>query len=111
MSDTRLSDYTHLLELTQALLALARAEAWDTLLDAIPAQQAAMAATLRGNDALSNCPADIRAALTALIKQIDTANREVLERVTAWRTQVSAILEEINATRQNGKRISRAYGG
>ncbi|MGQ5522545.1 hypothetical protein ACUHMQ_04710 [Chitinimonas sp. PSY-7] len=111
MSDTRLSAYTHLLELTQGLLALARAESWDALLDAIPAQQAAMARVLKDNQFLSNCPADIRSTLTVLITQTDAANREILERLAAWRTQVSAILEEINSTRQNGKRISRAYGG
>jgi hypothetical protein len=111
VSDNQLTAYTHFFELTQGLLALARAESWDALLAAIPAQQAAMAVTLKGNNALLNCPAEIRTTLIQLITQTDAANREVLERLTAWRLQVSAILEEISATRHNGKRISRAYGG
>ena len=108
------SDYltlqTALRDATEHLLTLAREEAWDDLQLALPAQQAAFAALQSVPAGLATLPVALQADARTLITETASANQELLLRLTAWQSEVSTILKEIDMTRGNGKKISRAYG-
>ncbi|WP_460536497.1 hypothetical protein [Chitinimonas naiadis] len=109
-----MSDYlilqTALRDATAHLLMLAREEAWDELQLALPAQKAAFAALQSAPAGLAALPATLQLDLRKLITETESANQELLLRLAAWQREVSTILKEIDMTRSNGKKISRAYG-
>ncbi|WP_179958251.1 flagellar protein FliT [Chitinimonas arctica] len=96
-------------KITLALLQLARQEAWDELLEAVPQQQAALQ-RLESSPVPVGVETELAKQMVALIQETDGANQEVVARLAAWRGEVSTILEEIDQTRVNGKKLVRAYG-
>lgn len=110
MSETTdlLAGQKSLLQATQALLALAREESWDRLLEVMPAQRAAFAAVQASP--VDGLGGEAQQTLRELIEQTETANAELVARLLAWQGEVSTILQEIDMTRANGRKISRAYG-
>ncbi|HEY9102732.1 hypothetical protein [Chitinimonas sp.] len=107
-SEDLLAGQASLLEATLALLHLAREESWDRLLEAMPAQRAAFARLQASG--VGGLDASTQDSLKRLIEQTEAANEELVTRLLAWQNEVSTILQEIDMTRANGKKISRAYG-
>lgn len=96
---------------TQQLLALARAEQWDEVVDAIQVQTAATEAFAHVNPPAAQLPAMVAAELAARLSAVREAHEEAYSRIDAWRDELGRILQDIDGAKQKSNRLLRAYGG
>jgi len=101
-----LARYQALLELTQQMLSLARAEDWDALQALLPEQERIMAGV---PNLAALLPENSTNDIAQLLRNIDTANQEVIYRIGVRQAEILQITGEVSVARHNVNRLGRAY--
>jgi flagellar protein FliT len=97
--------YARMAELTERMLAAARAGDWDQLV-ALEQQVAAQARRLQQDEPRQPLQGELRERKVDLIRRMLTADREIRDLTMPWMAQLSALISSAGTER----RLVNAYG-